>query len=106
MISVILEMSGIASLAFAVGVYLPLSSSMPLFVGGMVRWLVDRRSNKMEKYRHMNEDEKQAVGDRSPGVLMASGYIAGGALAGILIAITAGIMTNFDQPVDEFLGYR
>jgi len=102
MISVILEMSGIASLAFAVGVYLPLSSSMPLFVGGMVRWLVDRRSNKMDKYRHMSEDEKQAMGDRSPGVLLASGYIAGGALAGILIAITAGVMTNFDQHLTDW----
>ena len=102
MIAVILEMSGIPSLAFAVGVYLPLSSSMPLFVGGMVRWLVDRRSNKMEKYQHLSDDEKLAVNDRSPGVLLASGYIAGGALAGILIAITAGVMTNFDQQLTDW----
>ena len=102
MISVILEMSGIPSLAFAVGVYLPLSSSMPLFVGGMVRWLVDRRSNGMDKNRHMSEDEKLAMGDRSPGVLLASGYIAGGALAGILIAITAGLMSNFDQELTDW----
>jgi len=102
MISVILEMSGIPSLAFAVGVYLPLSSSMPLFVGGMVRWLVDRRSNGMDKNRHMTEDEKLAMGDRSPGVLLASGYIAGGALAGILIAITAGLMSNFDQELTDW----
>jgi len=67
-----------------------------------VRWVVDRRSNKMDKYKHMNEDEKQAVGDRSPGVLLASGYIAGGALAGILIAITAGVMTNFDQELTDW----
>jgi putative OPT family oligopeptide transporter len=102
MIAVILEMSGIPSLAFAVGVYLPLSSSMPLFVGGMIRWLVDRRSNKMEKNQHLSEDEKQANGDRSPGVLLASGYIAGGALAGILIAITAGVMTHFDEHLTEW----
>ncbi len=102
MISVILEMSGIQSLAFAVGVYLPLSSSMPVFVGGMVRWLVDRRSNRMEKYQHLTDDEKAAVGDRSPGVLLASGYIAGGALAGILIAITAGVMTGFDQRLTDW----
>lgn len=102
MIAVILEMSGIPSLAFAVGVYLPLSSSMPLLVGGMVRWLVDRRSNQMEKYKHMTDDEKQAVGDRSPGVLLASGYIAGGALAGILIAICAGVMTTFDQNLTDW----
>ena len=47
----------------------------------------------------MNEEELQAAGDRSEGVLLASGYIAGGALAGIVIAITAGVMTSFDAAV-------
>ena len=42
MIAIVLEMAGIPSLAFAVGVYLPLSSSSPIFIGGMVRWLVDK----------------------------------------------------------------
>ena len=42
MIALVLEMSGVPSLAFAVGVYLPLSSSSPIFIGGMVRWLGDR----------------------------------------------------------------
>ncbi|MES2104407.1 MAG: oligopeptide transporter, OPT family [Pseudomonadota bacterium] len=102
MIALVLEMAGIPSLAFAVGVYLPLSSSAPLFVGGMIRWLVDRRNNKLEHNKHMSEDEKQAVGDRSSGVLLASGYIAGGALAGIVIAFTAGILTNFDKVVGEW----
>ena len=41
MMAVVLELSGIPSLAFAVGMYLPLSSSSPIFVGGMVRWGVD-----------------------------------------------------------------
>ncbi len=102
MIAVVLEMSEIPSLAFAVGVYLPLSSSMPLFVGGMVRWLVDRRNNKLPQYANLNEDEKQAAGDRSAGVLLSSGYIAGGALAGIIIAFTAGIMTGFDQSLEQW----
>jgi uncharacterized oligopeptide transporter (OPT) family protein len=99
MIAVVLEMSGISSLAFAVGVYLPLSSSAPLFVGGMVRWLVDKRNEKLPHYANLNAEEKQAAGDRSSGVLLASGYIAGGALAGIIIAFTSGIMTNFDQSI-------
>src|SRR5437764_81432 len=43
MIAIVLEMAGASSLAFAVGVYLPLSTSTPIFVGGMLRWLVDRR---------------------------------------------------------------
>ena len=102
MIAVILELSGIPSLAFAVGVYLPLSSSMPLFVGGMVRWLVDKRAHKLPQYQHLNEDEKQAQGDKSSGVLLASGYIAGGALAGILIAITAGVLTHFDDMATQW----
>lgn len=99
MIAIVLEMSEIPSLAFAVGVYLPLSSSAPLFIGGMVRWLVDRRNGKLEHNSHQTEEEKQSAGDRSPGVLLASGYIAGGALAGIIIAFTAGILTNFDQTI-------
>ncbi|GGC58950.1 OPT family oligopeptide transporter [Undibacterium terreum] len=102
MIALVLEMAGIPSLAFAVGVYLPLSSSAPLFVGGMIRWWVDRRNNKLEHNKHLNEEEKQAAGDRSSGVLLASGYIAGGALAGIVIAFTAGILTNFDKAIGEW----
>jgi uncharacterized oligopeptide transporter (OPT) family protein len=102
MIALVLEMSGIPSLAFAVGVYLPLSSSAPLFIGGMVRWLVDRRNSKLAHNQHMSEEEKQAAGDRSSGVLLSSGYIAGGALAGIVIAFTAGVMTGFDKAIGDW----
>ena len=91
MIAVVLEMSGIPSLAFAVGVYLPLSSSSPIFIGGAIRWLVDRNMRKRLAHRNMTEEELVAEGDKSPGVLMASGYIAGGALAAIVIAILAGV---------------
>lgn len=108
MISLTLEMSGIPSLAFAVGVYLPLSSSSPIFIGGMIRWLSDLYVRK--KYRDLNLTEEQLVaeGDKSPGVLMASGYIAGGAIAGILIAFMAGLqdkvawVTNFNASLDKF----
>ncbi len=99
MIAVVLEMSGVQSLSFAVGVYLPLSATLPIAVGGVLRWLADRRNNKLPQYAGMNAEELQAAGDRSEGVLLASGYIAGGALAGIVIAITAGVMTNFDAAV-------
>jgi len=99
MIALVLEMSGVQSLPFAVGVYLPLSATLPIAVGGVLRWLADRRNNKLPQYAGMNEEELQAAGDRSEGVLLASGYIAGGALAGIVIAITAGVMTNFDAAV-------
>ena len=97
MISVVLELAGIQALAFSVGVYLPLVSTLPIAVGGAVRWFADRRNNKLPQYAKLNEEERQAAGDRSSGTLLASGYIAGGALAGIVIAITAGVMTNFDS---------
>jgi uncharacterized oligopeptide transporter (OPT) family protein len=96
MIALVLEMSGIPSLAFAVGVYLPLSSSSPIFIGGLVRWLVDARHRGGFKARGLSEEEIVAEGDKSPGVLMASGYIAGGAIAGILIAFMAGVLERAD----------
>lgn len=99
MIAIVLEMSGIPSLAFAVGVYLPLSSSMPIFIGGIVRWLADRRIRPGLEARGFTEEQIAAEADKSPGVLMASGYIAGGAIAGILIAFVAGLM----EPVDRVI---
>jgi len=96
MIAVVLEMAGVQALAFSVGVYLPLVSTAPIAVGGAIRWLVDRRNNKLAHNAAMSEEEQQQAGDRSSGVLLASGYIAGGALAGIIIAITAGVLTDFD----------
>ena len=92
MIAIVLEMAGLPSLAFAVGVYLPLSASSPIFIGGMVRWLVDRSSRR--KHTRMTEEELAAESDKSPGVLMASGYIAGAALAGIVFAFMAGYFTD------------
>jgi putative OPT family oligopeptide transporter len=65
--------AGLPGLSFAVGIYLPLSTLSPLFVGGIVRRIVDSRRG-----------EKAAEGD--PGVLAASGMIAGEGLAGVLIA--------------------
>jgi putative OPT family oligopeptide transporter len=104
MIAIVLEMAGIPSLAFAVGVYLPLSSSSPIFVGGLVRWGVDKYLRRKLAHRNMTEDELVAEGDRSPGVLMASGYIAGGAIAGIIIAFLAGVpfFTGFNKSMAEW----
>lgn len=96
MIAVVLEMSGVGSLAFAVGVYLPLSTSMPLFVGGIVRWLVDLSRNKELLARGVPKEHLAAESDKSSGVLMASGYIAGGAIAGIIIAFMAGVFDQID----------
>jgi hypothetical protein len=106
MIAIVLEMSGIPSLAFAVGVYLPLSSSSPIFIGGMIRWGVDRYLRKKLKHKKLSEDELVAETDKSPGVLMASGYIAGGALAAIVIAILQGVprptLAAFNKGVEDW----
>jgi putative OPT family oligopeptide transporter len=106
MIAIVLEMSGIPSLAFAVGVYLPLSSSSPIFIGGMIRWLVDKYIAKKFKNDNLTEEQLVAEGDKSPGVLMASGYIAGGALAGIIVAFIAGYppLGDFNASIEKWAG--
>jgi putative OPT family oligopeptide transporter len=103
MIAVVLELSGIPSLAFAVGVYLPLSSSSPILVGGIIRWAVDKWIAKKHAGKKLTEEQLVAEGDKSPGVLMASGYIAGGAIAGIIIAALYGIprLAGFNAKIGE-----
>src|ERR1700753_2500313 len=97
------EMGATPPLRFAVGVYLPVSSSLPIFVGGAVRWLVDRRSRNLAHAETLSEAALPAESDRSPGVLMASGYIAGGAIAGIGIAFSAGVLGAFDRDITKLM---
>ena len=87
MIAVVLELCGIPSLAFAVGVYLPIAVSTPIFIGGVIRWAVDRLDLRRLQAKGLTEEQIVAESDKSPGVLMASGYIAGGSIAGIFIAL-------------------
>jgi OPT family oligopeptide transporter len=83
-IAILLELCGIKALSFAVGVYLPLSTTLPIFIGGAVKGLVDWRSKKQKKVaEETNADEE----DLKPGNLFATGLVAGGAVAGVLIAI-------------------
>ena len=102
MIAIVLELSGIPSLAFAVGVYLPLATSMPVFIGGAVRWFVDSKRRRHADCAQMTEEEHIAEGDKSPGVLMASGYIAGGAIAGIVIAFMAGMLSELYDKLEKW----
>ena len=82
LIAILLEMSSVPPLAFALGMYLPIQLNMPLLAGGLVSWLVMRSS------------KKEAVSNkrRERGTLIASGFIAGGALMGML-----GAILNLDQ---------
>ncbi len=77
-ISVTLELCGVHSLSFAVGAYLPIATTAPIFAGGMVRWWVERGTG-------VTSDS-----DLSSGTLFSSGLIAGGSLAGILYAVLYG----------------
>lgn len=88
-LALIMELVGVSSLPFAVGLYLPISTSTPIFIGGIIRWLVDRR----------NKNASSSEAEFSPGVLLASGLIAGGAIAGLTQAIfyILGWETIFDK---------
>ncbi len=99
LIAVLLEMCKVPSLAFAVGLYLPLSSSAPIFVGGMIRLMVDWHLKHKHKHRKLTPEQLAAEGDKSPGVLLASGYIAGGAIAGIVIAFVVGVFPTFADDI-------
>ena len=103
MIALVLEMSGIPSLAFAVGVYLPLSSSSPIFIGGMVRWLGDLlRARASIAGRNLTEEQLDGRRRQEPRRAAGSGYIAGGAIAGILIAFMAGVTARFHRRITRW----
>jgi putative OPT family oligopeptide transporter len=74
-LALVMELVGVSSLPFAVGLYLPLSSSAPIMAGGVVRALVDRRCKGTS-----------AEAEFSPGVLISSGFIAGAAIMGVIVA--------------------
>ena len=74
----------IPPLAFAVGMYLPLYSMSPLFVGGLLRHYVDN------KFKSASDEQK----GKDQGVLLGSGFIAGEGLMGVVIAIIAVIMSK------------
>jgi putative OPT family oligopeptide transporter len=77
-ISVVLELCGVHSLSFAVGSYLPVATTAPIFAGGLVRWWVERRDGATEE------------GELGAGTLFSSGLIAGGSICGILYAVLVG----------------
>jgi uncharacterized oligopeptide transporter (OPT) family protein len=78
---------GVSGLAFAIGVYLPLASMAPIYAGGCIRAWVERR-----------RADSRAQGD--PGILAASGLVAGEGLAGVLVAalVAAGVAPRSMAP--------
>lgn len=78
-IAITMELCGVKSLSFAVGAYLPLSTTLPIFAGGVVKRIVENRKAKKGK-----EQEDEELGK---GSLYATGLVAGGALAGVIVAV-------------------
>lgn len=78
-VAITMELCNIKSLSFAVGMYLPLSTTLPIFCGGAIKGLVDWRANRK---KIVKEDDELGKGS-----LFATGLVAGGALAGVIIAL-------------------
>jgi putative OPT family oligopeptide transporter len=82
LISVVVELCGVRSLSFAVGAYLPLSTTAPIFVGGLMRALADRMGGA--------GSDSHGESEVSSGMLYSTGLVAGGSLTGVLIALLNG----------------
>jgi OPT family oligopeptide transporter len=89
-IAVMIELCGIKALAFAIGLYLPLSTTLPIFIGGAIKGVIDWRAERKKEV--VVED------DLGKGSLFATGLIAGGALAGVIVALL-----SVDDGVFNFL---
>lgn len=76
-LALVLTMIGVPALAFALGMFIPLELNTPLLVGGLISWYVGSRG----------KDEKTNKARRERGTLIASGFIAGGALMGVVSAL-------------------
>jgi len=93
-LALLMELVGVSSLPFAVGLYLPISASAPIMAGGVVRTLVDRK-------RKTTATEAEF----SPGVLMSSGFIAGGAIMGVCLAGLAGAELDSSLNLSSYIGH-
>ncbi len=79
-IAIVMELCGIKALSFAIGLYLPLSTTLPIFIGGAIRGVAEWR-NKKRNIHVLPEEE-----DLGKGNLFATGLVAGGAVAGVIVA--------------------
>src|SRR5439155_22457339 len=94
-IAVALELCGVSALPVAVGMYLSLASTTPIFIGGILRLMANRLRGT---------SGSEAETETSPGVLLSSGYIAGGTLCGLIVAFFAFLPDAFNEAIN--LGYH
>jgi hypothetical protein len=78
-IAIMIELCNIKALAFAIGLYLPLATTLPIFIGGAIKGIIDWRAEQ--------KGEKKEEDDLGKGSLFATGLIAGGAIAGVIVAL-------------------
>lgn len=105
-IAVVVELCGIKALSFAIGLYLPLATTLPIFIGGAIRGLVDWQAKR--KGEEANPEEE----DLGKGNLFATGLVAGGAIAGVMVAFLAANDTiayglkklSFENGITNILG--
>ena len=79
-IAIVMELCGIKALSFAIGIYLPISTTLPIFIGGAIRGIIDWKHTKSKIQEPEGEE------DLRKGNLFATGLVAGGALAGVIVA--------------------
>ncbi len=92
-IAVVVSMLGVSALAFALGMYLPIELNSPILLGAIVGWMVQKSS----------KDEKLSKARNDKAILIASGFIAGGALAGVFDGITKMLLSEvFGMDPDKF----
>ena len=92
-ISITMELCGIKSLSFAVGLYLPLATTLPIWIGGVIRGAADWMKNRGKTATGEHVDDELGKGS-----LFATGLVAGGALAGVVIALL-----SVNEGVTKFL---
>ncbi len=100
--AIVAELLRVPSLPFAVGIYLPLSTMTPIFVGGIIRQWIEGKATSNEKHKTKRKER---------GILLSSGFIAGEGIAGVLIALYAfiakakpkGIGIVWVSPIGEFI---
>ncbi len=103
-IAIVMELCGIKALSFAIGIYLPLSTTLPIFIVGAIRGIVDEKKKK-----EMASEEEE---DLRKGNLFATGLVAGGAIAGVIVAFLSANETiakalskiNFEEAITHSIG--
>jgi uncharacterized oligopeptide transporter (OPT) family protein len=106
-LALVMELCGVKALSFAIGVYLPISTTLPIFIGGAIKGIVQKIKLKRNEKEVVTGEE-----DLERGSLFATGLVAGGALLGVLFALLSRIPSvatamnsmSVEEPLKNALG--